>query len=168
MWRFQSFHQRSETEYLDEVIDRVRADANLYKRAEVMLSGASEAEPLIADSLRTPQDIRYHAEGPFVRDHLRYMLMGLYALVEGKVHLIDIEELRRLKGYEGEIEELEETIKENAALFEVFALCHDAAKWATVRFVSRDHSRGREKGFHMDENKYVHAAQADRAKLRSK
>ncbi len=168
MWRFQSFHERGETEYLDQVIERVRADERFYKRAEAMLSGASEAEPLIADSLRTPQDIRYHAEGPFVHDHLRYMLMGLYAIVDEKVHLIDIEEFRRMKGYEGEIEELEEIIKENAALFEVFTLCHDVAKWATVRFVSREHSRGKEKGFHMNKDAYVHASQAERAKLRTR
>lgn len=168
MWRFEATHKRSQTEYLEQVIDRIRFDEALYNRAEAMLNGASKAEPLIADCLRTPQDIRYHAEGPFVRDHLRSILMGLYAIVEEKIHLIDIEEFRRMKGYEAEIEELEETIRENAALFEVFALCHDAAKWSTVRFNSRKHSRGRELGFDMDKNTYAYASQGDRAKLRDR
>ncbi len=168
MWRFESTHERKETEYLDQVVERVRADKDLYLRAEQMLDSASQAEPLFMDSLRTPQDVRYHAEGPFMRDHLRSMLMMLYAIVEEKVHLIDIEEFRRMKGYEGEIEELEETIKEQAALFEVYVLVHDIAKWSTVRFKSREHSRGGERGFNMEENQYAHNAHAERAQLREK
>jgi hypothetical protein len=168
MWRFESTHEKSETEYLDQVVERIRADKDLYLRAENMLDSASQAEPLFMDSLRAPQDVRYHAEGPFVRNHLREMLMALYAIVEGKVHLIDIEEFRRLKGYEGEIDELEEIIKEQAALFEVFVLVHDIAKWSTIRFVSREHSRGEERGFMMDENQYAHQAHSTRVELRER
>ena len=107
MWRFQSTHERSETEYLDQTIERLEADTFLSKRADALLDGASASEPMLADLFRTPQDIRYHAEGPVVRDHLKQMLIALYGLVEEKFHLIDLEEFRRLKGYEGEIEELE-------------------------------------------------------------
>ena len=132
MWRNISTHKRGDSEYLNHVMLRIKADKSLRTKADALISGAEKAEPLIADMLRTPQDPRWHSEGPFVRDHIRLILMTLYAIIDEKFHLVDVEELRRLKGYEGEIEELEEIIKENTAFFEVFALCHDVAKWATV------------------------------------
>ena len=52
-----------------------------------------------------------------------------------------------MKGYEGEIDEMEEMIKENIGLFETFALCHDAAKWACVKFEAPAGSRGEALGF---------------------
>lgn len=137
----------SSTEFFDVWMEQISSDQKLYDQAEALLHGASTAEPLVADSLRTPQDIRFHAEGPFVRDHLRLMLMSLYSIVDGKIPLIDIEELRRMKGYEYEVEELEELLKEHAAWFTAFILCHDAAKWATVIFVSPENSRGSDLGF---------------------
>ena len=54
-------------------------------------------------------------KGATMRDHLRLMLIFLFALVEEKVHLTDLEEFRRLKGYEGELQELEDLMKENIA-----------------------------------------------------
>jgi hypothetical protein len=147
MWRFESTHERKESEYLDQVIGAIEVDPHLFKHAESVLDAHAHQEPLIAQSLKTPQDVRYHAEGPVMRDHLRLMLMFLFAVVEEKVHLIDIEEFRRLKGYEGEIQELEDLLKENVAFFQTYILCHDVAKWISVTFSSRSGSRGQELGF---------------------
>ena len=147
MRRYQSVHELGESELLNDVVRRIEGDEELRARADALLSGARAEEPLIDQLLMMPQDIRYHAEGPIVEDHIRLMLMGLYAVVEEKVHLIDIEEFRRLKGYEGEIDEMEELLKENVALFEVYALCHDIGKRSAVSFVGRRHSRGEQLGF---------------------
>lgn len=166
MWRFDSVHERGETEYLNSVIARLECDSHLFKHAESLLKSAAEQEPLIAESLRTPQDVRYHAEGPFMRDHVRLMLMFLFGLVEEKAHLIDIEEFRRMKGYEGEIEELEELMKENISLFQVFAFCHDVAKWQTITFTSRKGSMGETLGFHTPHAHHFDEAAHERAQKR--
>ncbi|HAU66478.1 MAG: hypothetical protein UT30_C0016G0014 [Candidatus Uhrbacteria bacterium GW2011_GWF2_39_13] len=147
MWRFESVHERLQTRFLDEVIRWVERDEHLSGHARSLIEAAASQEPLIAQSLKTPQDIRYHAEGPVLFDHLQLMLAFLFAVVEEKIHLIDIEEFRRLKGYEGEIEELEELLKEQVSFFHVFILCHDAAKWPSVSFASRKGSKGEFLGF---------------------
>jgi len=165
MWRFQSTHERSETEYLDQTIERLEADTFLSKRADALLDGASASEPMLADLFRTPQDIRYHAEGPVVRDHLKQMLIALYGLVEEKFHLIDLEEFRRLKGYEGEIEELEETIKEHIGLFEVFTLCHDIGKWSSISFHSPIGSKGEQEGFNVSRTQLFREASSERLQM---
>lgn len=167
MWRRDSVHERGETEYLDSVIARLERDTHLFKHAESFLEAVEEQEPLIAESLRTPQDVRYHAEGPFMRDHVRLMLMFLFGLVEEKAHLIDIEEFRRMKGYEGEIDELEELIKENISLFQVFALCHDVAKWQTITFTSRNGFKGEALGFHTPHAHHFDEAAHERAQKRA-
>jgi hypothetical protein len=166
MWRYQSVHERSEAEYLDQAIERIEADKLLREHTDALLHGASEQEPMIAQLLDTPQDIRYHAEGPKVKDHLRLMLTALYALAEEKLHLIDIEEFRRLKGYEGEIDEVEEIIKENIGLFEVFTLLHDAAKYSTITFSAPDGSRGADLGFNSPQSHHFDEAAHERAALR--
>lgn len=147
MFRSQSTHKKNETEYLDDAILRVLHDADVCVLADALIAGAAESEPLIAEALQTPQDVRHHAEGPFMRAHVRNMLCVLYAIQKEKLHLIDIEEFRRLRGYEGEIDELEEMIKENVGLFEVFVLVHDAAKWACVVFSAQVGSKGERLGF---------------------
>ncbi len=167
MWRTQPTHKQSDTEYLDRAIERIVRDEHLVGHAQAILAGASAREPLIAQSLWTPQDVRFHAEGPFLRDHLSLMLAVLFALAEERLHLIDIEEFRRGKGYEGEIDELEETLKEHAAFFEAFTLFHDVTKWVSTVFTSRHGSRGEALGFvtprahHFNEAYYVRAKQRD-------
>jgi hypothetical protein len=98
--------------------------------------------------------------------HVRLMLQTVYALVHEQLHLVDVEEFRRLKGYEGEIEELEEIIKERASFFEVFCLVHDAAKWACVTFSAPHGSRGRELGFDMTLTYEFDVDHAKRVELR--
>jgi hypothetical protein len=147
MWRSHSSHERSETEYLDQAIKRIETDEHLRKHADAAIDAAAHQEPLFAQGLSTPQDVRYHAEGPYLRDHLQLMLMGLFAIEEGKLHLIDIEEFRRVKGYEGELEELEEIIKEKFSFFKAFILCHDVAKFVAMTFSSPVGSKGEQLGF---------------------
>ncbi|TAK04096.1 hypothetical protein EPO34_03000 [Patescibacteria group bacterium] len=158
-----------ETEYLDAAMRRLEHDAALRERADAELRAVASQEPLIAESLRTPQSPPHHCEGPAMDSHLRRILTVVYALVGGKLRLLDIEEFRRLKGYEGKIQDLEETIKENAALFECFALCHDAAKWATLSFTSLPGSRGAALGFETEPMAHWHdIGVSERAKLRAR
>ncbi len=138
-----------ETEFFDAQMAHIERDRNLYARAEAMLHAVATSEPLIAETLHTPQDVRFHAEGPTVRDHLRLMLMSLYAIEEGKLHLSQIEELARMKGYVHEIDELENIMREHVSWFEAFVLVHDSAKWNTVTFASPAGSRGAELGFNL-------------------
>lgn len=147
MWHTGSFHQKRETEFIDAAIRRVTHTPAVFLSADALLAGASVSEPLIAELLQTPQDIRFHAEGPFVHAHVKSMLCTIYALQKEELHLVDIEELRRLKGYEGEIEELELAFKENIGLFEVFALMHDIAKWTSIVFSAPSGSEGERLGF---------------------
>ncbi len=139
-----------DTEYFDVLLSRIEHDLELSDRAQAMLHACARSEPLIAETLQTPQDIRYHAEGPTVFDHLRLMLMSLYAIVQGKLKLTHVEELARLKGYRHEVEELENTIREHASWFEAFILVHDVAKWNAVGFRSPEPSRGAQLGFNLE------------------
>lgn len=121
-------HQRSETEYLAQAIKRLDQEKDLARQADALLRAVAIQEPLINDSLKIKQDPLVHSEGLFMDAHVRRMLVVLYAVLEDKLHLIDIEEFRRMKGYEGEIDELEELLKEKVSFFETFILVHDAAK----------------------------------------
>ncbi|MBU0646261.1 hypothetical protein KJ611_02140 [Patescibacteria group bacterium] len=169
MWRMETYKKERDSEFLDGLMERIEMNQHLWQKAEALLSGVAKQEPLFADALRTPQSPHYHAEGPTLQHHLRLMLMVLYAVAEGKLSLLDIEEFRRMKEYEGEIKELEQTIRESAALFEAFILCHDAAKWASVFFSAPKGSRGEQLGFDMDLMfKWDEFGASERAKAREK
>ena len=142
-----SLQTKTETEYLNDAIARIEHTQKFTQLAEAVLRGAGESEPLLAEAFQTPQDIRYHAEGPFLYSHMHLILSVLYAIVEGDLHLMDVEEFRRMKGYEAEILDLEQTIKEHVGLFEAFAMCHDVTKWACATFSAPANSRGAELGF---------------------
>jgi|GEM_PF-675060 len=163
MWRSVSTHERTDSQYLDQMMASLEVDSHLFKHAESILDAHAHQEPLIAQSLKTPQDVRYHAEGSVMRDHVRLMLMFLFALVEEKVHLVDVEEFRRMKGYEGEFQELEDIIKEYIAFFQVFTLCHDVAKWVSVTFRSKPGSRGETLGFNTPRSHHFDETYHERA-----
>jgi hypothetical protein len=116
-----------DTRHLKSIIAEVEQTSAFFDRADDTLR-RWEHEPLMDGQYETPQSADHHAEGLTLRHHLRRMLAFLYALTDGQLHLNEIEEFARLKGYEGEIQEMEETITENAATFEVFALIHDVGK----------------------------------------
>ena len=148
MWRPDFFSSPKESRYLDDCLRSVEQNRYLRERADATIRALSSAEPVFADSMRTPQSPNHHAEGPFMESHIRLMLMSLYAILNGDLSILGIEEFRRMRGYEGEWQELEETIRGNAATFEVFALCHDAAKWSNIFFAAMPGTRGFELGFH--------------------
>lgn len=167
MWRYISVHKRGTSEWLNDAMARIFSDHALRERAQAKLRAIAAQEPLFAAALTTPQSPPYHAEGPTLSDHLTRMLVALYALTQESLHVIDIEEFRRMKGFEGELDEMEDMIKEYVALFEVFVLCHDLGKWTMCSFESPPHSRGRELGFHMSLTERMDAhASPKRAALR--
>jgi hypothetical protein len=169
MWRLGYKSPSSESIYFAEAMRRVEDEEQLRKRAEAMLRATAAQEPLLHDAWRTPQSPHFHAEGPTLFFHVRLMLTCLYAIVEGKMSLLQIEEFRRMKGYEGEIAELEETIKEQAGLLELFCLAHDAGKWPTLFFSAPLGSRGEKLGFNMDRRwKWDDFGASERAKMRER
>ena len=135
-----------ETEHLQTIANRIEHDEAFTKKAEEVLL-RWQNEPLMAGTYETPQSSHFHAEGKVVRDHLRYILTALFAIVEGKVHLAEIEEFARLKGLNREVQEMEETIKEHGATLEVFALIHDVGKQFCVSIDDNNeiHYHGHEK-----------------------
>jgi len=147
MWRNWSSHKRGESEFLAEAVGWVRtltpAFAGLRTGKPALPQGGRELNFLLG----CPQSADTHAEGSAVEDHLKLMLQVLFAVVNGELHLADIEELRRLKGFEGELDEIEETMKEKVASLEAFILCHDLGKPETIRFEARDGSIGASLGF---------------------
>ena len=76
-----------------------------------------------------------------MRDHLRLMLMFLFALVK-KVHLIDVEEFRRLKGYEARFRNLRIHEGECRLFSETFCAM-TLPNGQAVTFSSKPGSRGR-------------------------
>ena len=147
MWRSKKKKPNLHARDLDQVLGDFEQDRFLLEWTDHILREARGKYPILADAFDTPQSADKHAEGPVLEDHLRKMLMALYALVEGRFSLSDIEEFARMRGYEGEFEELEETIKERAAFFKAFCIVHDIGKAATISFSAPLGSRGAEEGF---------------------
>ncbi|MFH1315682.1 MAG: hypothetical protein ABIH67_04800, partial [Candidatus Uhrbacteria bacterium] len=132
---------------LDEVLGNFEQDRFLIEWTDQVIKETTKNFPILTDIFASPQSANKHAEGPLLEDHVRKILMTLYALVEGRFSLLEVEEFRRMKGYEGEFEELEETIKERAGMFKVYALIHDIGKAATISFSAPEGSKGAEYGF---------------------
>lgn len=147
MWRPTSARPVKETEYLEEALARVFVDPRLSERADRSLAAAAQAEPLISQSLKTPQSLPYHAEGPFMEAHLRAMLATLYAVQDGTLDLLSVEEFARHKSFLGEVEELQDTLRDRTAFFEAFVVCHDAAKWVSASCEGEPGSAGARLGF---------------------
>ncbi len=132
---------------LDEVLSDFAHDPFLREWTDQIINEAKAKYPALREALNAPQSANHHGEGPMIEDHVREILKTLYALVEGRFRLSEIEEFARLGGYEGELEELEETIKERAAFFKAFALLHDIGKGAAISFTAEEGSLGAEQGF---------------------
>ncbi len=147
MWRTRVEERGTESRPLEEALAGVFRDAARMEAAERQLIAAAAEEPIIADAYLTPQSPPHHAEGPFMDAHLRRMLATLAAVGDGSLRLADIEEFRRLRHFEGEIDELEQAMRERQSLFEAFILCHDAAKFSTAACVADPGTRGAELGF---------------------
>jgi len=172
MWREWVNHKRGQSEFLEDAIKRViprslKGAGNFSTPSLTLPQGGREdsfLRSLKGSENFCPQSADAHAEGPVVEDHLRQMFSILTAVVEGELHLCDIEELRRLKGFDGEIDEIEETIKEKAASLEVFILCHDLGKPETIHFLAREGSEGMSKKLHTPLNHAWELDNKNRAK----
>lgn len=119
MWRDWTTHQHKETVFLTEVMDEVLADRQINDQVSAVLE-KTRAEKTLARLFSS-----------LASGHIRLMLGFLYAVVNGKIHLSDIEELKRDKIFFGETDEVEETMKEKVASLEVFILAHDLGKLET-------------------------------------
>jgi len=146
MWRDGS-GIKVETKFMDEVLHEVEVDKEIETKVEKRLKDLEKRYPILADAFDSPQSADKHAEGPRVRDHIKLILTNLNGLLDGKFSLNEIEELARLKGYEGEFEEMEEVIKERASFFQAFALVHDIGKGAATRLIAQEGTPGFELGF---------------------
>ena len=116
------------------------------KRAHGVFEGAVAQIPELVRYRITPQTPPHHAEGPNVAFHVERMLACVLAIEEG-TRLSDIEELSRNPSDRLAIQEIEETIREHAAFFKVFALVHDIAKPDLVSFSAPQASKGAAEGF---------------------
>src|SRR3989339_639221 len=102
MWREWTAHQLAESEFFDVAMNRIVLDEDLVKKAdEVLVSFRGKAAEVV---LSCPQSADLQAEGAEVRDHLRLMLQTVFAVLDEKFHIGDIEELRRLNGFKGELD----------------------------------------------------------------
>jgi hypothetical protein len=109
MWRNWLTHQFKETRFLAEVTAAVFADQQINRLVSEVL-----------ERIRTDKKMPRFSSWP--TEKLFSSLGFLYAVVDGKVHLSEIEELRREKIFLGEVEEAEEIMKEKVASLEVFLL----------------------------------------------
>lgn len=155
-----------QTLYLADALKKIERDAMLSARAEMVLN-EWEHETLFAKLYETPQTPPHHAEGPTLRSHLHRILVGLFTIVEGKLSVLEIEEFARVKGFADEFHEMEETIKEHAATFEVFALLHDVGKQfcLTRDDAGRVHYIGHEKEIHRVDVRALLGRMADHYRL---
>lgn len=121
MWRDWTTHKHKETKFFAEVMANIAADRLVSEQVSSVLARARQEGLLVQLFSRLGED------------HFRRMLGFLYAVVGGSVHLSEIEELRRNKIFWGEIDEVEEIMKEKAASLEVFVLTCELARLETER-----------------------------------
>lgn len=115
-------------------------------QAQALFRHAVAQAALLAKLDTTPQTPPYHAEGQSVGDHVRRCLAVVMAM-EGDLSLAEIEEVAREKSLLLEFQDLENTLKTQAAFLSVYALCHDLGKLNTVVFEAKPGSPGEAEGF---------------------
>jgi hypothetical protein len=116
MWRDWTTHKHHETKFLSEVLAETVGGVEISKLAAAALEKV-RGRRLCGRFLRQ-----------FGEERLTRALGFLYAVIEGKIHLSEIEELRREKMFWGEIDEVEETMKEKIASLEVFVLVRELGR----------------------------------------
>ncbi|MFH1631807.1 MAG: hypothetical protein ABIA47_02145 [bacterium] len=129
------------------------------------LERAEKKAPALKAYRTTPQSAEWHSEGWSVDSHIIRIIAGLMA-VENGASLIQIDEFARHKHLKPEIDEIEQTIRENAATLMAFALVHDIGKPVTIWFDAPAGSKGDAEGFSQGRRgKRRHATQESMAKF---
>lgn len=142
------FPSSSHTGYRIPLVDWLERvlQAEMRHRARGVFAGTAAQIPELVRYRITPQTPPHHAEGPHLASHVERMLACVLAIEEG-AKLTDVEEFMRDPGDRLAIAEIEETIREHAAFFKVYALVHDIAKPDVVSFSAPEGSRGALEGF---------------------
>ncbi len=123
-------------------------------QAEDLFEDLSNKSPEIKLLDGIPQTPPWHTEGFFVSDHIKRMLTGIFAILDG-VSLFEIEEFVSKKTIGLEIEILEFTIKENVNTFLAFVFSHDIAKSDTLAFGAESGSKGEVEGFKINKKSFI-------------
>lgn len=118
----------------------VRQARDLIYRAESRVSKITAFRTL-------PQSAPWHAEGPMLIYHIERMLCGLYSVLDESFSIFSLEEYASEKHLFLEFQELQETIREQAATLEAFILLHDIAKISTISFEAPEGSKSAHEGF---------------------
>lgn len=138
------------------VIGEVEKIRNLERESAKTLEHYRELTPKLGETLLTPQSPDKHAEGPFIEDHLRLILMQAKAIEQGELKIAELPEfktkLETLSAEDqalvrAELERTEKLVREHSAFFEIFAVYHDLAKPDTVGFTSKPYTHGEALGF---------------------
>ena len=93
------------------------------------------------------QSAPWHTEGPMLIHHIERMLGALYGVLDEKFSIFFLDEFAREKHLFQEMEELQETMREQAATLMAFVLLHDIGKLSTITFEAPPGSAGAHEGF---------------------
>ena len=99
--------QNVETRFFLDWVNDELFHSDIIRQAEDTFLQAAKQFPEIARFQTTPQSAPWHCEGPVLSDHVKRILAGIYAIVNG-AQLLEIEELAREKSLAGEIYEMQE------------------------------------------------------------
>lgn len=135
MWEHLGRTKTKEKEPLEAFCQRVFCDARREQEAQAVIASV-QSDPAIREMLACPQTPPEHLEGPTVLHHIRAMLMGLAVVVEDREDLSRIEELAP-RGFEAEVREVGQVMREHAATLRAFCLLHDLGKPRVLQFVTR-------------------------------
>lgn len=129
-----------------EWMEKYGGSPEIQAQVEGAWKAAKQDAPKLEGLEKTPQGGPWHCEGLFVSTHVKRILSVVFAIGNG-ASLHEIEELAGKKHLRDEVTRMEETIREQLATFEAFALLHDIAKQETLTFDAVADSRGAVEGF---------------------
>jgi len=128
--------QQVESESLDEVLYKLETDEDLLSQVDEYVESRKREFPILESALSLPQSADVHAEGPEVEDHVRATLRVLFAVESGSLKLSNIHEVRRMRGFEEEWQDLEFAMRENFATLRFAILGAQLGKLSTIEFSS--------------------------------
>lgn len=139
-------HSPRATQFLGDFLLSTLLVGEMRERAHGLFEAAVAQIPEIAKFRLVPQSPPYHAEGPNLRAHVERILSGVLA-IEAGASLATIDEFSADADIRQAVISCEETIREHAGFFKVFAIVHDAAKGDVVSLSASQDSKGAAEGF---------------------